>query len=65
MTGFLFQWPTLLTLAMYPVLVYMYARLAKSEEKAAEDEFGDEWREYARGTPRFIPDWRKTTSQNS
>lgn len=32
MLGFLVQWPTLLTLAMFPVLVWMYARLARGEE---------------------------------
>lgn len=64
MTGFLFQWPTLLTLAMYPVLVYMYVRLAKSEEKAAEAEFGEQWGQYARRTPRFIPDWHKPIAPN-
>lgn len=31
MTGFLLQWPTLVTLAMYPVLVFIYVRLAKRE----------------------------------
>lgn len=62
MTGFLLQWPTLLTIAMYPVLVYMYMRLAKNEEKAAEAEFGEQWRQYALETPRFIPDWRKVTT---
>lgn len=61
MTGFLFQWPTLLTLAMYPVLVYMYVRLAKREEKVAETEFGQRWRQYSESTPRFIPNWRKAT----
>ena len=29
--GFLLQWPTLLTLAMFPVLVFMYVRLARKE----------------------------------
>jgi protein-S-isoprenylcysteine O-methyltransferase Ste14 len=33
MLGFLLQWPTLLTLAMFPVLVFMYVRLAKTEER--------------------------------
>ncbi|HEX9674330.1 MAG TPA: isoprenylcysteine carboxylmethyltransferase family protein, partial [Burkholderiales bacterium] len=28
MSGFLLQWPTLVTLAMFPILVFMYARLA-------------------------------------
>jgi protein-S-isoprenylcysteine O-methyltransferase Ste14 len=32
MFGFLVQWPTLLTLAMFPVLVVMYVKLARNEE---------------------------------
>src|SRR3990170_3248634 len=31
MLGFLVQWPTLLTLAMFPVQVFMYVRLARRE----------------------------------
>ena len=57
MLGFLLQWPTLLTLAMFPVLVFMYVRLAISEERDSEREFGEAWRAYAAVTPRFIPDW--------
>lgn len=56
MFGFLFQWPTLLTLAMFPVLVYMYVRLARREEKEAIAEFGDDYRRYMENTPGFIPD---------
>ncbi|MEW6703629.1 MAG: isoprenylcysteine carboxylmethyltransferase family protein [Pseudomonadota bacterium] len=55
MFGFLLQWPTVLTLAMFPVLVFMYVRLAITEEKWAEREFGDEWARYAAQTPRFFP----------
>ena len=33
MLGFLAQWPTILTLAMFTVLVYMYVRLARREEQ--------------------------------
>ncbi len=55
MIGFLFQWPTLATLVMFPVLVWFYARLARSEDAASEVEFGDAWRAYARSTPAFIP----------
>jgi protein-S-isoprenylcysteine O-methyltransferase Ste14 len=32
MLGFLFQWPTLPTLVMFPILVYTYVRLALREE---------------------------------
>ena len=57
MTGFLLQWPTLLTLAMYPVLVVMYLRLAKQEEREAVREFGDRYRAYLSAVPGFLP-WR-------
>jgi protein-S-isoprenylcysteine O-methyltransferase Ste14 len=60
MLGFLIQWPTILTLLMFPVLVTMYARLAISEERQVEQEFGQAWREYAARTPRFFPRLRGT-----
>lgn len=55
MFGFLLQWPTLPTLVMFPILTFMYVRLALKEEKDAEIEFGDEYRRWAAVTPRFIP----------
>lgn len=57
MFGFPLQWPTLLTLAMFPALVFMYVRLAISEEHDSEREFGEAWRVYAAVTPRFFPTW--------
>ena len=55
MLGFLLQWPTLPTLVMFPVLVFMYLRLSIKEEAVAETEFGDTYRRWAAVTPRFIP----------
>lgn len=55
MIGFLVQWPTILTALMFPVLVFMYLRLAKSEEGDAEAQFGDQWRAYAARTPALLP----------
>lgn len=55
MVGFLLQWPTLVTLAMFPVLVWVYVRLAKREEESSRAEFGAAWDAYARTVPRFIP----------
>ena len=53
--GFLLQWPTLLTLAMFPVLVTMYVRLARDEERDARARFGADYDRYATHTPRFVP----------
>ena len=55
MFGFLLQWPTLLTLVMFPVLVYMYVHLARREEREVAAEFGDEYARYAANTPAFFP----------
>lgn len=55
LTGFLVQWPTLLTLAMYPFLVWMYVRLARTEERESEGRFGDAYRQYAARVPAFLP----------
>lgn len=55
MFGFLLQWPTLPTLVMFPILVVVYIRLAKREERAALEEFGDQYRAYMEQTPAFIP----------
>ena len=55
MVGFLIQWPTLVTLIMFAVLVVTYVRLAHREEREVEAEFGDVWRAYAARTPRWIP----------
>lgn len=55
MLGFLLQWPTLLTLAMFPVLVVMYVRLARHEEIDAIAAFGQEYRDYMVRVPAFLP----------
>ena len=55
MFGFLLQWPTILTVLMFPILVWVYTRLARSEEKDAQKEFGETWNAYASRTQAFIP----------
>lgn len=60
--GFLFQWPTLLTLLMFPILLVMYARLAITEEAEMRKQFGAEFADYAARTPRFLPSLRKRLS---
>ncbi|MBA3024372.1 MAG: isoprenylcysteine carboxylmethyltransferase family protein [Gammaproteobacteria bacterium] len=55
MFGFLLQWATIITLLMFPILVWVYVRLAYAEEREAATRFGEQWREYAARTPRFVP----------
>ena len=55
MFGFLLQWPTLPTVAMFPILVWMYVRLAHREEREALAEFGESYERYMAATPAFIP----------
>lgn len=55
MLGFLFQWPTLVTLVMFPILVTMYVKLARREEREVLEEFGDPYRHYMGRTPTFVP----------
>jgi protein-S-isoprenylcysteine O-methyltransferase Ste14 len=55
MFGFLLQWPTILTLVMFPVLVFMYARLARAEEMEMRSTFGKAYADYAERVPAFVP----------
>lgn len=55
MSGFLLQWPTVVTLTMFPVLVAMYVRLAHAEEREARNTFGDAWDAYAAKVPTWVP----------
>jgi protein-S-isoprenylcysteine O-methyltransferase Ste14 len=55
MFGFLLQWPTLPTLVMFPVLIWVYKGLAHREESDARAEFGIAYDNYAARTPAFVP----------
>lgn len=54
-SGMLAEWATLPTLIMFPVIIYMYVKLAKKEEKDMISEFGEEYVQYMKKTKRFIP----------
>lgn len=53
--GMIIEWATLPMLLLFPVMVYMYLRLAKREEQDMLKEFGEEYEEYMKRTKRFIP----------
>ena len=65
MFGFLLQWPTILTLAMFPVLTVMYVKLARDEEQDARSEFGDAYAKYAAEVPGFIPRFSRIFGKES
>lgn len=53
--GFLVQWPTIITLVMAPILMYMYNRLAKREEAFMIESFKEQYLEYSQRTPAYFP----------
>jgi protein-S-isoprenylcysteine O-methyltransferase Ste14 len=40
---------------MFPILAWMYVRLARQEEREALDAFGEAYARYAERVPGFIP----------
>ena len=55
MIGFLLQWPTLLTVAMFPVLIFMYYKLSLHEENEVTSSLRETYQAYASRVPRFFP----------
>lgn len=55
LTGWLIHWPTLLTLPMYPVMIFVYAWLARKEERDMRAAFGAQYEAYRAATPAFFP----------
>jgi protein-S-isoprenylcysteine O-methyltransferase Ste14 len=56
------NWPTLPTLLMLPLLLWVYYRLALTEEVEAEGAFGEAYRDYRRRSGMFVPRLRKIVS---
>lgn len=62
------HWPTLFSVALFPVIVLAYYMLAKKEEKQVLAEFGDAYRAYQQRVPMFIPrksQWRAFIDSSS
>ncbi len=53
-SAFIIMWPTVPTVIMWPILVTMYIRLAKKEEKEMEEKFGEEYLEYKEEAPMLL-----------
>ncbi len=60
--GQLIHWPTIPTLALFPLIVWAYVRLARKEEAQMIARFGDEYLAYRARVPMFFPrrgEWRR------
>lgn len=53
--GLLIQWPSLTTVIMWPILMIAYYRLAMREEREIERHFREEYVEYKKRVPAFVP----------
>ena len=51
------HWPTVFSVALFPVIVVVYVLLARAEERRVINEFGETYRAYQRRVPMFIPRW--------
>jgi protein-S-isoprenylcysteine O-methyltransferase Ste14 len=60
--GIDFLWVTFSTLLLWPILVFLYYRLAKEEERKMAEQFGDEYKKYAHKVPMLTPSVRKLIS---
>lgn len=56
------HWPTIVSVTAFPIIVLAYTFLARKEERQMVEKFGEEYREYQRHVPMFIP--RRTNGQS-
>jgi protein-S-isoprenylcysteine O-methyltransferase Ste14 len=60
--GQIIHWPTVITLLLFPVIIYAYVHLAKREEVALSARFGEAYLAYRQRLPMFFPcrqEWRE------
>jgi protein-S-isoprenylcysteine O-methyltransferase Ste14 len=53
--GWLLQWTLLMTLIMGLILLILYYWLAQQEEKELIQRYGNEYQDYIKTTPMFLP----------
>ena len=63
--GLLIQWPTLITLLLWPVLTFAYYRLAMTEEREVAAEFPEVYARYREQVPAFVPRFSQTSKSTA
>ncbi len=56
------HWPTVFSVTLFPIIVFVYTRLAYREERDMIGKFGERYEEYRRRVPMFFPGrggWRQ------
>lgn len=61
--GFMIQWPTLVTLILWPFVIWMYVRLARREERDVLERHPKAYRSYMHRTPMFFPSLSRRTAR--
>lgn len=56
--GQIIHWPTVITVLLFPLIIYAYVRLAKREESRLGEQFGDAYLAYRQRLPMFLPPWQ-------
>jgi protein-S-isoprenylcysteine O-methyltransferase Ste14 len=59
------HWPTITSVIAFPIIVGAYALLARKEEGQMLDRFGEQYREYQRRVPMFIPRFPRDREQEA
>lgn len=57
--GFMIQWPTLVTLILWPFVIAMYVQLARIEERQVMEKYPNKYSDYLKRTPMFLPSFSK------
>jgi protein-S-isoprenylcysteine O-methyltransferase Ste14 len=53
------HWPTVFSVALFPIIVGVYVRLAYREERQMLAQFGEQYRNYRARVPMFVPGLRR------
>lgn len=61
------HWPTIFSLIFFPIIIFIYYKLARREEKKMIDQFGNKYLDYMKVVPMFFPrknNWKALIKQS-